>query len=69
MHPLVHIPAACVANGTRTVAQGNPNGADYRVTAADCGNGVTGNITVNPAIRPLLALYDTADSNYTQLSH
>src|SRR2546422_7411529 len=26
------IPAACVANGTRTVAQGNPNGESFRVT-------------------------------------
>src|SRR2546426_5877639 len=25
------IPAACVANGTRTVAQGNPNGSSYTV--------------------------------------
>jgi hypothetical protein len=66
------IPAACVANGTRTVAQGNPNGVDYAVTPGDCGgnaSGMTGNITVNAAIRPLLALYDPADSNYTQLSH
>ncbi len=63
------IPAACVTNGTRTVAQGNPNG-DYTVTAADCGL-PTGSpsITVNAAIRPLLALYDPADSNYTQISH
>jgi hypothetical protein len=63
------IPAACVANGTRTVAQGNPNGTSYVVTPADCGGLISGPITVNPAIRPLLALYDPADTNYTQLSH
>jgi hypothetical protein len=63
------IPAACVANGTRSVAQGNPNGADYRVTPADCGGLIVSPITTNAAIRPLLALYDPADSNYTQLSH
>jgi hypothetical protein len=65
------IPANCVLNGTRTVAQGNPNGADFRVTPADCGNpsGMSAPITVNAAIRPLLALYDPADSNYTQNSH
>jgi hypothetical protein len=62
------IPAACVANGTRTVAQGNPHGADYLVTPADCGGLIGSPITVNQAIRPLLALYDPADSNYTQLS-
>src|SRR5437016_2513464 len=65
------IPAACVANGTRTIAQGNPNGVDYTVTPADCGipGGISANIKVDPAIRPLLALYDPADSNYTQNSH
>ncbi|HEV2201659.1 MAG TPA: TonB-dependent receptor [Bryobacteraceae bacterium] len=63
------IPPACVANGTRTVAQGNPNGADFNVTPADCGGLISGPITTNPAIRPLLALYDPADSNYTQLSN
>jgi len=62
------IPAACVTNGTRTVAQGNPNGSNYTVTPADCGGLISSPITVNPAIRPLLALYDPADSNYTQLS-
>jgi len=62
------IPAACVANGTRTVAQGNPNGSDYRVTPADCGALIASPLTVNAAIRPLLALYDPADTNYTQLS-
>src|SRR5882762_5325208 len=62
------IPAACVANGTRTVAQGNPNGADYTVTPADCAGLISGPITVNPGIRPLLKLYDPADTNYTQLS-
>ena len=62
------IPAACVANGTRTVAQGNPNGADYRVTPADCSGLIPAPITTNAAIRPLLTLYDPADSNYTQLS-
>jgi outer membrane receptor protein involved in Fe transport len=62
------IPGPCVANGTRTVAQGNPNGADFRVTPADCGGLIGGPITVNQAIRPLLALYDPADTNYTQLS-
>src|SRR5207247_6770895 len=30
------IPGPCVANGTRTVAQGNPTGSDYTVTSADC---------------------------------
>jgi len=63
------IPAACVANGTRTVAQGNPNGSNYTVTPADCGGLIRDPITVNAAIRPLLALYDPADTNYTQLSH
>jgi outer membrane receptor protein involved in Fe transport len=63
------IPAPCVANGTRTIAQGNPNGADYRVTPADCGGLIGSPITVNSVIRPLLALYDPADTNYTQLSH
>src|SRR5881409_3206884 len=63
------IPSACVANGTRTVAQGNPNGADYTVTPADCAALINGPITVNPAIRPLLRLYGPADSNYTQLSN
>jgi hypothetical protein len=63
------IPAPCVANGTRTVAQGNPNGSDYRVTPADCGGLIGAPITTNQAIRPLLALYDPADTNYTQLSH
>src|SRR5712691_10827124 len=63
------IPAACVANGTRTVAQGNPNGSSYTVTPADCGGLISSPITVNAAIRPLLALYDPADTNYTQLSH
>jgi hypothetical protein len=63
------IPAACVVNGTRTVAQGNPHGADYLVTPSDCGGLINGPITTNAAIRPLLRLYDPADSNYTQLSH
>jgi hypothetical protein len=63
------IPAACVANGTRSVAQGNPNGADYRVTPADCGGLIGAPITVNPTIQPLLALYDPADTNYTQVSN
>ncbi len=63
------IPAACVTNGTRTVARGNPNGLDYTVTPADCGGLIRDPITVNAAIRPLLALYDPADANYTQLSH
>src|SRR5438477_1755045 len=35
---------------------------------ADCGGLIPGPITVNPAIRPLLALYDRADSNYTQVA-
>src|SRR2546427_5876830 len=43
------IPAACVANGTRTVAQGNPNGANYRVTPADCGGLISAPITTNAA--------------------
>ena len=63
------IPGPCVANGTRTVAQGNPNGANYLVTPADCGGLISSPITTNAAIRPLLALYDPADSNYTQLSN
>lgn len=63
------IPGPCVANGTRTVAQGNPNGTDYMVTPADCGGLINTPIVTNPTIRPLLALYDPADSNYTQLSH
>ena len=63
------VPAACVANGTRTVAQGNPNGSDYQVTPADCGGLIGAPMTTNQAIRPLLALYDPADTNYTQLSH
>jgi hypothetical protein len=63
------IPANCVANGTRSVKQGNPNGQDYMVTPADCGGLINASIVTNPTIRPLLALYDPADSNYTQLSH
>jgi carboxypeptidase family protein/TonB-dependent receptor-like protein len=63
------IPAACVANGTRTVARGNPNGADFKVTPADCGGLIQSPITTNAAIRPLLALYDPADTNYTQRSN
>jgi len=62
------IPGPCVANGTRTVAQGNPNGADYRVTPADCGGLISSPMTTDPAIRPLLALYDPADTIYTQVS-
>jgi hypothetical protein len=63
------IPGPCVANGTRTVAQGNPNGTDYMVTPADCGGLITAPIVTNPTIRPLLSLYDPADTDYTQLSH
>lgn len=60
------IPAACVNNGITTVAQGNPNGADYTVTSADCGVSLPGGqVQVNPGIRPLLALYAPANSNYT----
>jgi len=64
------IPGACVANGTSTVAQGNPNGADYTVTTADCfpngGGSIPGGSTVvDPTIRPLLALYAPSNANYT----
>jgi len=38
------------------------------VTPADCAGQINAPITTNAAIRPLLALYDPADSNYTQLS-
>jgi outer membrane receptor protein involved in Fe transport len=59
------IPAACVANGTSTAAQGNPNGTDFRVTSADCGVPLPGGaLQVDPAIRPLLALYAPANANY-----
>jgi hypothetical protein len=63
------IPAACVTNGTTTVAQGNPNGADYTVTNTDCGIVAPqtlpgGQVQVDSAIRPLLALYAPANANY-----
>jgi len=62
------IPGPCVANGTRTVTQGNPNGTDYMVSPSDCGGLISTPIVTNPTIRPLLALYDPADTNYTQVS-
>jgi len=65
----ITIPAACVSNGTSPAAT-NTNGADYTVTSADCfpnGNGAIpgGSMQVDPAIRPLLALYAPDNANYT----